>query len=628
MGIGIQSKRCALALAGWMTVVSPPVQAEAADAASVRREVASVLDSLTRALATGDEADIQRHFSIPHFVGAIQSHEGVPDLGILKRTALSFSLRRIFLRHLNVGDEQPSWEQLALKRIETASDPERAIAWSRERDADGIGTSTRWWLVRREGRWMVYDYEDLDVGYRLSMLLAARVAGGLDGNSALCANADALDEAIEALHDENTEQLRAALDRLSEPLPGPFEALRWTLETVCGVAMDDWEAGLAASDRADAIRQEIPLVSYMRGMCLVELKRYREAIEAVDRYEEFLGPDHDSHHLRGRALTGMDRQAEAEKVFLLGLEDYSDSVDNLIGLARVLPAERKEEFVPYFEKFREPGEWFETIAVDFYEEDEAEELEILVGAYRALAPQDPDVAYYDAMAKFIREEYAKAATVLDAAIPTIDDGDDQKPYFVEAFLDAMYYDGKPLQGYARAPAPESSFTYVADLLHEGGHFETIEKLIAEHRKKRPDDPQQWYWVLDVHWHREEYELALKTFHEHRKVLVTMKDRIQDVESIVIFSGIRVKRLEGLLELAQASTKRDGDPYWEFVVQAARGDAKAALKALTVCVDGLGYAIESIYDDDDLEPLLMSEALTELRKAFPPPSKELEKLPEA
>ena len=490
MGIDRLSIRCAFALAGWVTVVSTPFPSEAADDASTQREVASVLDSLTRALASGNEADVQRHFSIPHLVGSIQSHEGVPELGIFKRTTLSFSLREVFLRHLNVGGEQPSWEQLELKRIETTDEPKRVIAWSRERDADGIGTSTRWWLVRRDDGWVIYDYEDLDAGYRLSMLLAARIVDGVDGNSSLCTNAGALKDAIDALHEENTEQLRDALDRISGPLPGQFEALRWTIETVCGVAMEDWEASLAASDRAEAIREGIPLVTYMRGLCFLELRRYPEAIRAIDRYEEFLGPDDDSHHLRGSVLAGWGRSVEAEKEFLLGLEDYSDSVDNLIGLARILPAERKEEFVARFEKFREPGEWFETIAVSFYEEDEARELEILVEAYRALAPQDPNVAYYDAMAKFIREEYAKAADVLFAVIPTIDDADDQKPYFVEAYLDAMYYDGKPLLGYARAPDPESSFTYVADLLHEGGHFRAMRRLI---RRWKPRNKCGRYW---------------------------------------------------------------------------------------------------------------------------------------
>ena len=64
-------------------------------------------------------------------------------------------------------------------------------------------------------------------------------------------------------------------------------------------------------------------------------------------------------------------------------------------------------------------------------------------------------------------------------------------------------------------------------------------------------------------------------------------------------------------VAEASTARDGDPYYELLVAAMRGDAEAARPILLRCL-GLSYTAEALLEDEDLGPALASPELASLR----------------
>jgi len=96
--------------------------------------------------------------------------------------------RREFLRGMEMGmdralkqqaelDVWTSFEIRSLKKLQG----NEAVVFVRHQAADGTITKMRWWVSKRSGQWKVYDYEDLDVGMRVTALVGSLVGSLVQG---------------------------------------------------------------------------------------------------------------------------------------------------------------------------------------------------------------------------------------------------------------------------------------------------------------------------------------------------------------------------------------------------------------------------------------------------------------
>ena len=92
-----------------------------------------------------------------------------------------------------------------------------------------------------------------------------------------------------------------------------------------------------------------------------------------------------------------------------------------------------------------------------------------------------------------------------------------------------------------------------------------------------------------------------------------------VDQLLQLSGPVAYAVIAALVFAEASTRRDGNPFFEFLVQVARGNAEAA-ERIYGRLRELGYGADHVYGDHDVGQKLISDpAFAQFRTLWPPPA---------
>ena len=81
--------------------------------------------------------------------------------------------------------------------------------------------------------------------------------------------------------------------------------------------------------------------------------------------------------------------------------------------------------------------------------------------------------------------------------------------------------------------------------------------------------------------------------------------------------MRAKRQDDALEFARREKGRYGKSYSLLMVHAIAGRVSEAVKAFRSCVQDSGMSPEALYGDEDLGPVLRSDAFKALHAEFPP-----------
>lgn len=204
-------------------------------------------------------------------------------------------------------------------------------------DAEGVVSKMRWWVIRREGSWRVYDSEDLSLNLRLS------TAAGL-GMSAAHQDAPwgpSLRTIYEVLQLFTTEDCQGAHDKLlgleGVGFPPSLEALRLFMLGSCQAALLQPDQALATFDRAGKLGVEMPVLHYQRMVAYNAKEQYDQVLAEGKLCLEALGPDADADLELGYAHAQLGHTAEAEKHLTRCLDDVPSQVDGLRCLALVLP---------------------------------------------------------------------------------------------------------------------------------------------------------------------------------------------------------------------------------------------------------------------------------------------------
>ena len=380
------------------------------------------------------------------------------------------------------------WDKCDVKRV--AAHPvasKELVLYLRARLAAGVDAKLRWWLHRRDGRWRVYDFEDLDGGVRVSRLIATVVTPG--GDVAPWSSAmPNLQQAVAAIQSGNVDDAEKALRRLDAvQLPPEIDALRHVAWCSVHLGRGEHEKALATCDRAAALSPGMPVVDFQRAVAMNRLARYEEALAAARRYAELLGADADLAVEMGAAFEGLGRSDEALRAYRAGLDDGPDSAENFAGVVRLAPAEgRREEIAARFAQATARQQLFYTAAVGVDGPASVDPLDDLVRAYRAYSADDPWVDYYGAMVLSYRGANDRAFTLLTDVVKRLPD--DQRGQAVPAMLRAGVEAGKPLDAYRAAPDATGAFRLLASQLGRSETVAQLRALMGAHRQRAPGDP--------------------------------------------------------------------------------------------------------------------------------------------
>lgn len=313
------------------------VQAAFEAAAAVEdAEVQAFVDRLQKAVTEGDAQAVQGMVSPERMLDAVEVTSGQKMPGMVRSTLvgqLGTELIEFF---------DPTVVETTVKRVDR-DDQGNLVIYLRQVDRDRILMKSRWWLIHDgEGlRW--WDAEDLQLGLRVSTMMAAGISSAMSGGDT--GKLEAFVEALGGLADidfDNEIQVQLLADRLDaldlSGLPTSFRRLALVSRAALSTALGDPEDALA---RIDALEQqsleplELPVRHYQRAVCCLALERWDEAAAAAQRYLDLLGKDAEAFNLLGMAEAGRGNTEAAMAAFDAGIADDPQLPDNYAGIASV-----------------------------------------------------------------------------------------------------------------------------------------------------------------------------------------------------------------------------------------------------------------------------------------------------
>ncbi|MCA9214012.1 MAG: hypothetical protein KDB27_13160 [Planctomycetales bacterium] len=380
------------------------------------------------------------------------------------------------------------WKTYRVTNIKV--DGDKATALVRHWDEEGL-TDRQVFMLSRHGKsWRFYDIESVSTG--LSMLAMAKgfmlqvqddpAAAEMARASVIVVNA--MKEAYD--YWEVSSGYLAELE--GKRLPPVFRAPRWLIEVSARTQSEDGRGqyNLHLAKKLRATGPNCILADYLSALCLYNLSRHEEAIEAANNYIAAVGPDADTEYIISLAYVALDQPDKAIAACLRGLDDTPSSLDIFIQLATILPEDQVHVIAERLSKIEDAADQFETLANGLSYIDRPKALEALVDAYEKINPNDPNVAYYRAQAKAEQKQYSAAADILKSAIPTIDD-EEEREYFVDLYLDCRAEAGQSLDAYNESEDRAYAFNYLADTLIIKEKVDEARQLIERHRSANPDD---------------------------------------------------------------------------------------------------------------------------------------------
>ncbi len=323
----------------------------AAREAEVRAVVAEILGDCR----TGEPAEVTRHLDLVRLAREVSRVDVLGEVDAARRASFEATVA-IAVRNVITNDPTiVSTGDAEVRRIVLRGDDDEAEVFLRQRDRSGFRHWSRWWLARRNDRWLLHDIGDVDSGIRLSLATAALVAAeseaGTDvGHTARIAVA--LRAAARALASGDALAAREMASEFEdEEIPALLAELRGIVLASTALASGLPDRALAALERERGTRpaaDDAPVSSYLRALAHDLLGDHEACLAAARRYVEAIGGDADGWVAAGVALERLERKGEARDAYRAALLDDPANTEALVGLLAsldpALPAERTETY--------------------------------------------------------------------------------------------------------------------------------------------------------------------------------------------------------------------------------------------------------------------------------------------
>src|SRR5262249_17949956 len=190
--------------------------------------------------------------------------------------------------------------------------------------------TTRLWLKKQAHFWRVYDFENVDISFRASILMALTYPSE-DGKVpewflALGALAKAIRNFANAEFAEAEASLQGA-DGAS--FPPKIDAIRWLVAGRLKQVRQQWDAAIRNLDRAADLNPDLPILDLLRAQVENARGNREAALQYGRQYLAKVGNDANAFLEIGVALSHLELEQEALEAFRNGLRDEPDSFRNL-----------------------------------------------------------------------------------------------------------------------------------------------------------------------------------------------------------------------------------------------------------------------------------------------------------
>jgi len=401
----------------------------------------------------------------------------------------------------------------------------------------------RWWVIRDGDRWQIFDFEDVSLGGRASVLSGSAITevfrGGRNLNE-MRENTRLVLEAQTALLSGEFEKADGMLEKVRRrSLPRALAPLMEVWAAIAKLRLDRPAEALALLTAVERELPDSPAVYELQASAHALLEDHDRAVAAANRYIDLIGPDDSICLLLGNSLLALDRRADAAREYRRALDDDPECVDALFGLRACLGADEKGELGDRLARSPQPVKHLAQLVNEALDEQDPAAARIYVAAARKAAPDHPEtLAQAGRLA--LREREAEAG--IELFLKALDKATkDNRVGVFRQFAREAAEAGKAVEAYrALKPADaREGFRRFAEALEDeldlAEDAQPFDELIAAHEKRHPDDPWTGYFKGVAAAARNDYDRAEALF-------AAAMDKATDDETRGWFRSPRVSNL--------------------------------------------------------------------------------------
>lgn len=476
-----------------------------------RRNLERFLARIVTASSKQDQRQFRQLVDFDELQRRVLAHPQMPKLDYSQKSTLRSQLEqenglgqlnRLRLVSLRVVDTDHVVVCALGERLSRAGDKNLEDPW-------------RLWLTKRGNNWLLADWEQVDCGYSTADRVALFQAAWLDPLYSQYEQSEAHLQQAHTFRTERRPEEAAAQLRLAAgcPLPATIADLQryWI--------MLEWSQLRNYPETIAICRQAIPnspCPGFQHELADIFTTQQKpdEALPAALAYEQMAGFQPQVGRMKARALDGLGRKAEALSV-LEQLQRLTPTDTTLIpDLYRLLPAERKADWLAFIAQAPEPiALALAQAEVILRTHDDQATAQKLVDFVASQAPDSPELLQIRAVLLESDGEHEQAAALFrQAAERATEDPARQSRWW--RYLTAMQAAGKTLEVLSEHPDPDRAFEMLT-----GGFFDDEEgvvtvrelrPLLAAQLARKPDDPLANY--LAGEFARRAGDLATATKH--------------------------------------------------------------------------------------------------------------------
>lgn len=500
------------------------------------RELNSLLVQLGHAARSLDGAEGVKLIDFHVMISVLQSSSGLEFPDMETRNAFTGAMQSSAQQWFSGAVSPFRWQRASVRKAAVSESGNMAVCFVRaEIDDEGSLGKMRFWMVRHDDGWRVFDWENLNLGIRTTRTMAALVPQKVPGSDRWAYGVSLLTRGWALVDQGDYDRAFQSLSIAGRGrLPSDLEATRRALLGLCLEVQGQPERAMEEVQAALALRPDFPDARFTRGRALMSLMRHEEALKDFEYYIETLGSDPIAWVQVGNCLTWLDRNEDALKAFIAGVEDLP-TVDGLIGLAVCLPPGQASRLAPYFRALRNQAANYPALIEDLWDNRGLlEHAQVINAEFKKTNPENNTLAWYEADIAVHEGRYADAAALLKAAQDR-GLGSTDVVRFRDTYRWCMVRAGKAVDLLLEEKRSQWMFNHLAEALSDEDDAEALENLCEAWREGNEGKSLLHYWLGVAAYMQGEYAAAETRYAQARKLNNMPKEQADDLHSGLVRS---------------------------------------------------------------------------------------------
>ncbi|HEX7901890.1 MAG TPA: hypothetical protein VF950_29295 [Planctomycetota bacterium] len=303
------------------------------------REIKEILVTLGEAMAAGNKEKISELFAFSRMIKEIEAKSAVNLFSDAAARAKAAGRLHAAVHGFAAGTAAVGmpWKTVRPLSVRVAGADAEALCRVLIGDEKG---RFRFWLTRDGDAWKVYDFEYLEGGMRVSILLASQLATTLASDDEGRRFQKGLLHLRDAMLQLVAGETEAAVAHIAKARAAKFtgELGAWVelMDATARLAEGESEEALASADKALGIHKELALAHGIRASALSSLERYEESIAASKEFLRIVGDDAETWHSIGECWEELENVREALAAYRKGAGADDEEHENRLALGRLL----------------------------------------------------------------------------------------------------------------------------------------------------------------------------------------------------------------------------------------------------------------------------------------------------